>query len=264
MRSFKVIKPYERRAMAISGSELEDFSASSTVIAFDHPLPLLRGPIPASPSDDPSIGPFVLAFRDDQSWRIAYRATESKIIEQCQVGISDDSDASLFLSFLFFFFPNRQEMLEICLFICLEIHTIMPKRSWGYVNLLTFDVWSGESIWRFVILFYVLRLYFINRSRLSDGFHALTSNAPLNIYRLPEDLFQLTNGNILVFKWATWQPHFGNIYTYIRVSKSWWKISLWEISRCKIILKSFYVSLWASFNATGAITNKKTTTRKMR
>lgn len=92
--------------MAISGSELEDFSASSTVIAFDHPLPLLRGPIPASPSDDPSIGPFVLAFRDDQSWRIAYRATESKIIEQCQVGISDDSDASLFLSFLFFFFSE--------------------------------------------------------------------------------------------------------------------------------------------------------------
>eukprot|EP00268_Persea_americana_P061709 TRINITY_DN7824_c0_g3_i1.p1 TRINITY_DN7824_c0_g3~~TRINITY_DN7824_c0_g3_i1.p1 ORF type:complete len:109 (-),score=0.79 TRINITY_DN7824_c0_g3_i1:1029-1355(-) len=70
---------------AMSGNEIEDFSASSTVITFDHPLPLLRGPIPASPSDDPSIGPFVLSFKDDRCWRLAYRATESKIIEQCEV-----------------------------------------------------------------------------------------------------------------------------------------------------------------------------------
>lgn len=73
--------------MAMSGSELEDFSSSSTVITFDHPLPLLRGPIPASPSDDPSIGPFVLSFKDDRNWRLAYRATESKIIEQCEAGV---------------------------------------------------------------------------------------------------------------------------------------------------------------------------------
>lgn len=67
------------------GSDAEDFSASATLISFDHPIPLLRGPFPASPSDDPSNGPFVLAFRDDRSWLSAFRATESKVIEQCQL-----------------------------------------------------------------------------------------------------------------------------------------------------------------------------------
>ncbi|XP_077236491.1 uncharacterized protein LOC143877998 [Tasmannia lanceolata] len=70
----------------MSGSDLEDFSASATVIVFDHPIPLLRGPIPAGLSDDPSIGPFVLAFRDARSWKFAFRATESKLIEQCEAG----------------------------------------------------------------------------------------------------------------------------------------------------------------------------------
>lgn len=70
--------------MTFSGSDAEDFSASATLISFDHPIPLLRGPFPASPSDDPSNGPFVLAFRDDRSWLSAFRATESKVIEQCQ------------------------------------------------------------------------------------------------------------------------------------------------------------------------------------
>ncbi|KAK9131543.1 hypothetical protein Sjap_012030 [Stephania japonica] len=63
-----------------------DFSSTATVIAFDPPLPLLRGPIPASASDDPSIGPFVLAFRDAQAWKSALQACQSKIIEQCQGG----------------------------------------------------------------------------------------------------------------------------------------------------------------------------------
>ncbi|KAK1316837.1 hypothetical protein QJS10_CPA05g01937 [Acorus calamus] len=53
---------------------------------FDRPVPLLRGPIRAGPSDDPSMGPFVLAFRGPESWRSAFLATESKIIEQCEAG----------------------------------------------------------------------------------------------------------------------------------------------------------------------------------
>ncbi|KAK9282488.1 hypothetical protein L1049_005406 [Liquidambar formosana] len=65
---------------------LDDYSPSSTIIPFERPLPLLRGPVPAGSTDDPSIGPFVLAFRDAQAWRSAYRACESKLIEQCEGG----------------------------------------------------------------------------------------------------------------------------------------------------------------------------------
>ncbi|XP_038983122.1 uncharacterized protein LOC103702548 isoform X2 [Phoenix dactylifera] len=71
---------------AILGSNLEEFSASATVVPFDPPLPLLRIPVPAGPSDDPSAGPFVLVFRDAGSWHSAFRATEAKIIEQCEAG----------------------------------------------------------------------------------------------------------------------------------------------------------------------------------
>ncbi|KAF8393693.1 hypothetical protein HHK36_021940 [Tetracentron sinense] len=67
-------------------SDVEDFSASATLITFERPIPLLRGPIPAGLSDDPSIGPFVLAFRDARSWKSAFQACESKIIEQCEAG----------------------------------------------------------------------------------------------------------------------------------------------------------------------------------
>ncbi|PKA61290.1 hypothetical protein AXF42_Ash006187 [Apostasia shenzhenica] len=66
------------------GSDAEDFSPAATIIPFDPPIPILRGPFPACPSDNPSKGPFVLTFRDAASWRLAYRATESKIIEQCE------------------------------------------------------------------------------------------------------------------------------------------------------------------------------------
>ncbi|KAK9101641.1 hypothetical protein Scep_025071 [Stephania cephalantha] len=68
-----------------STRDSSDFSATATIIAFDPPLPLLRGPIPASSSDDPSIGPFVLAFKDAQSWKSALQACQSKIIEQCEL-----------------------------------------------------------------------------------------------------------------------------------------------------------------------------------
>ncbi|KAG8477436.1 hypothetical protein CXB51_030896 [Gossypium anomalum] len=65
---------------------LEEYSASSTTIKFDRPLPLLRGPILAGTSDDPSSGPYILAFKDLPSWAAAYKSCESKIISQCEEG----------------------------------------------------------------------------------------------------------------------------------------------------------------------------------
>ncbi|MBA0714949.1 hypothetical protein Golax_013887 [Gossypium laxum] len=65
---------------------LEEYSASSTTIKFDRPLPLLRGPIPAGTSDDPSSAPYILAFKDLPSWAAAYKSCESKIISQCEEG----------------------------------------------------------------------------------------------------------------------------------------------------------------------------------
>lgn len=67
-------------------TDLSDYSPSATITPFDCPVPLLRGPVPAGPSDDPSAGPFVLAFRDSRAWRSAFKACESKIIEQCEAG----------------------------------------------------------------------------------------------------------------------------------------------------------------------------------
>lgn len=70
------------------GVGAEDLSASSTLVHFDRPMPLLRVPLLAGASDDPSAGPFVLAFRDADSWRAAFRSTEAKVVEQCEVSIS--------------------------------------------------------------------------------------------------------------------------------------------------------------------------------
>ncbi|CAA7394994.1 unnamed protein product [Spirodela intermedia] len=67
-------------------AEAEDLSASSTLVHFDRPLPLLRVPLLAGASDDPSAGPFVLAFRDADSWRAAFRSTEARVVEQCEAG----------------------------------------------------------------------------------------------------------------------------------------------------------------------------------
>lgn len=66
--------------------DLEEYGPSSTLIPFDRHLPLLRGPVRAGPGDDPSAGPYVLAFRDPKAWADAYRACESKIEEQCAEG----------------------------------------------------------------------------------------------------------------------------------------------------------------------------------
>ncbi|KAJ3675538.1 hypothetical protein LUZ60_004580 [Juncus effusus] len=65
-----------------------EYSPSVTVIRFDPPLPLLRGPVLADDEDAPapSSGRFVLAFRDRESWRSAYGAAKSKIMVQCEAG----------------------------------------------------------------------------------------------------------------------------------------------------------------------------------
>ncbi|XP_020100160.1 uncharacterized protein LOC109718370 [Ananas comosus] len=76
----------EEEAEAMRGEGAEEYSASATVVPFDPPLPLLRGPVAAAADDDPAAGPFVLAFRDARSWRLAYRAAESKVREQCEAG----------------------------------------------------------------------------------------------------------------------------------------------------------------------------------
>ncbi|XP_052187312.1 uncharacterized protein LOC127798057 [Diospyros lotus] len=63
-----------------TGVDEDYYSASSTVVTFDRPVPLLRGPVPEGD------GRFVLAFRDADSWASAYRACESKLVQQCEAG----------------------------------------------------------------------------------------------------------------------------------------------------------------------------------
>ncbi|TQD90244.1 hypothetical protein C1H46_024161 [Malus baccata] len=48
--------------------------------------PITPRTVRASPTDDPSSGPYVLAFRDQQAWANAYRSCESKMVEQCEAG----------------------------------------------------------------------------------------------------------------------------------------------------------------------------------
>ncbi|CAO2144788.1 unnamed protein product [Urochloa humidicola] len=62
----------------------EDYSAASTVIRFDPPLPLLRAPVPTS--SGAAAEPPVLAFRDAVSWRAAWDAAEASLVSQCEAG----------------------------------------------------------------------------------------------------------------------------------------------------------------------------------
>lgn len=71
---------------ASAPENVDDYSPSSTVIKFDRPVPLLRGPLPANPSDVTSFGPHVLAFRDTRAWASAFALCERKIVEQCEEG----------------------------------------------------------------------------------------------------------------------------------------------------------------------------------
>ncbi|KAG8389291.1 hypothetical protein BUALT_Bualt02G0213600 [Buddleja alternifolia] len=64
----------------------DDYSAATTLIPFLRPLPLLRGPIKAGPSDDPSSGPYILAFKNPRAWAAAYENCKAQIISQCESG----------------------------------------------------------------------------------------------------------------------------------------------------------------------------------
>ncbi|CAI9288524.1 unnamed protein product [Lactuca saligna] len=64
----------------------DDYSPAETLITFDHPIPLIRRPIPAGTGIgiDDSV---VLGFKDPQSWASAYKSCESNIIQQCEAGV---------------------------------------------------------------------------------------------------------------------------------------------------------------------------------
>jgi hypothetical protein len=63
-----------------------DLSPFATVVAFDPVLPLARVPVPAGQGDDPDKGPYVLAFRNEETWRQAWRTCKEKIATQCEAG----------------------------------------------------------------------------------------------------------------------------------------------------------------------------------
>ncbi|RZS18854.1 hypothetical protein BHM03_00051178 [Ensete ventricosum] len=105
----------DEEVAAVLRGVMEEFSASATVVPFDSARPLLRGPVPAGPADDPASGPFVLAFRDSAAWRSAYRATESMIIDQCEVPPPASLPHSLsFYHFCFFHQSKHRELRSIC------------------------------------------------------------------------------------------------------------------------------------------------------
>lgn len=64
----------------------DDYSAEATLIPFQSPLPLLRGPVRAGPSDDPSAGPYLLAFRNPRAWAAAFVNCKAQIMSQCESG----------------------------------------------------------------------------------------------------------------------------------------------------------------------------------
>ncbi|XP_019168990.1 PREDICTED: uncharacterized protein LOC109164890 [Ipomoea nil] len=67
-------------------TDANEYSPANTLVPFERPVPLLRGPIRTDPKDDPSAGQFTLAFKDPVSWASAYRACENQIIQQCEAG----------------------------------------------------------------------------------------------------------------------------------------------------------------------------------
>ncbi|KAL3531294.1 hypothetical protein ACH5RR_010616 [Cinchona calisaya] len=69
-----------------SPPNLEDYKPSATLISFDRPIPLLRGPLKAGPSDNPEAGPFLLAFKNPESWASSYQSCKSQITQQCEAG----------------------------------------------------------------------------------------------------------------------------------------------------------------------------------
>lgn len=118
----------------------EEFSPSATVVPFDQPVPLLRGPVPAGPEDDPSVGPFVLAFKDAASWRSALEATRSKLIEQCQVWSLDEKYESMVPVFIrrwglvLFGYKRCCLWCSLLLFFCCYLVLLIIELSWKLVQ----------------------------------------------------------------------------------------------------------------------------------
>ncbi|XP_009612332.1 uncharacterized protein LOC142179038 isoform X1 [Nicotiana tabacum] len=75
----------ERLPSEVPSTNLEEYSALKTLIPFDQPVPLLRGPIRAG-SQEETVGRFILAFKDPFSWASAYKACESQVTQQCESG----------------------------------------------------------------------------------------------------------------------------------------------------------------------------------
>ncbi|CAN4094835.1 unnamed protein product [Withania somnifera] len=75
----------ERPQPEVPSIDLEEYSASKTLIPFDQPVPLLRGPIRAG-SREESTGRFILSFKDPISWASAYKDCESQVTQQCESG----------------------------------------------------------------------------------------------------------------------------------------------------------------------------------
>ncbi|XP_024515423.1 uncharacterized protein LOC9653506 [Selaginella moellendorffii] len=68
----------------LASAHSTDLSPSAITIAFEPVLPVLRVPVPAGSDDDPSKGPFVLAFKDEASWSRAWQNCEKQITSQCE------------------------------------------------------------------------------------------------------------------------------------------------------------------------------------
>ncbi|CAL0326875.1 unnamed protein product [Lupinus luteus] len=69
--------------LSSSSSSVDEYSASSTLITFHTPIPLLRGPLPSGLSES---APYALAFRDPHSWANSYRSSLRNIVKQCEEG----------------------------------------------------------------------------------------------------------------------------------------------------------------------------------
>jgi len=67
-------------------SSHQDLSPAATTVAFDPVLPLVRIPVAAGEGDDTSKGPYVLAFRNEQTWRQSWLNCQDKIASQCEAG----------------------------------------------------------------------------------------------------------------------------------------------------------------------------------
>ncbi|PHT67047.1 hypothetical protein T459_31472 [Capsicum annuum] len=75
----------KRLQQEVPSVDIEEYSASKTLIPFDRSVPLLRGPIKAG-SHEESAGRFILAFKDPISWTSAYKACVSQVTQQCESG----------------------------------------------------------------------------------------------------------------------------------------------------------------------------------